>query len=538
MDSIKKIIISFLSFGTLLMGLTECQKDWLGVQPLTQLSEGSFWKTESDAMLALTGLYPVSIGKYYGDSMGWILFSTDDARYKTGGAGGPEVGQFELSSDPYVIQPMWTMAYRAIYRANYFLANIDKVNMNDSLKAQFTAEAKFIRANEYFWLLQFWGGVPLVTKVLTIPEANSQTRNSRQEIVDFCLTELTDAAADLPASRPDNERGRILKSAALAQKGRLLMIEKRWSEAAAAFKEIIDLGVHIIDPRYKKLFEAEGKTSKETILSCNYLAGLFGNNHAEMNYHPDFYGGYQEYNAFQDLIDAFLMNDGLSTEESPLYDPANPFANRDPRLYASMFLPQYTVFRGILYLADPSLTNLGLKEQEGVTGYGCKKFVTENYTGNPTSSDDPVYFIRYAEVLLGYLESKLETGDNITQDLLDQTINKVRGRAEVNMPPVTETDQTKLREIVRRERRVEFCWEPFIRWMDIHRWGITSQVVNKKCYGMKLLPVDYASYPVDATGHLISIDKTGFYVAPENDLWPIPLSELNINPNLGQNPGY
>jgi len=538
MKPIKKIIC--LSTGILFMFLTGCQKDWLEVQPLTALSGPSFWKTESDAMLALTGLYPVSIGKYYGDAMGWILFSTDDARFKIGGTGGPEVGQFEFPGDPDVIQPMWIMSYKAIYRANFFLENIDKVDMDAAKKAQFIAEAKFIRANEYFWLLQFWGGVPLVTKVLTIPEANSQTRNSRKEIVDFCLTELAAAAADLPASRDDSERGRILKSAALAQEGRLLMIEERWAEAAAAFKAIIDLDVHVIDDRYKKIFEAEGETSKEIILSCNYVAGLFGNNHAQQNYHPAFYGGWQEYCAFQDLIDAFLMNDGLPIEESPLYDPAHPFDNRDPRLYANMFLPEYTVFRGKLYLAHPDSTATGLASDEGVTGYTCKKFVTEDFVGNPSSSDDDVIFIRYAEVLLGYLESKLEAGDVITQDLLDQTINLVRGRAEVNMPSVTETDQAELREIVRRERRVEFCWEHLIRWMDIHRWGITSQVVNKKFYGMKLTddPANYTAYPVDATGHLLTIDKTGFYVAPKNDLWPIPLSEIDINPNLGQNPDY
>jgi hypothetical protein len=205
-----------------------------------------------------------------------------------------------------------------------------------------------------------------------------------------------------------------------------------------------------------------------------------------------------------------------------------------------MFLPEYTVFNGILYLAHPDSTSTGLASDEGVTGYVCKKFVTENFVGNKSSSGDDVIFIRYAEVLLGYLESKLEAGDAITQDLLDQTINLVRGRAEVNMPPVTETDQAELREIVRRERRVEFCWEHLIRWMDIHRWGITSQVVNKKFYGMKLTddPANYTAYPVDATGHLLTIDKTGFYVAPKNDLWPIPLSEIDINPNLEQNPDY
>ena len=519
------------------MGLNGCQKDWLEEQPLTQLSDASFWKSESDAKLALTGVYKVSIGKDYDDAMMYILFSTDDARFKQGAAGASAVGQFQIPTNTSVIRLNWTKAYQAIFRANTFLANIDKVVMDETKKAEYTAEVRFLRAREYFWLLQWWGGVPLVTKVLTIAEANSQTRNSRQEIVDFCLAEFAASASDLPLTRVDSERGRILKSAALAEKGRLLMIEKRWSEAAASFKEIIDANVHIIDPRYKTLFEAAGETSKEIILACNYVAGTSGNNKSQKNHHPAFYGGFQEYNAFQDLIDAFLMNDGLPITESPQYDPANPFANRDPRLYASMFLPEYTVFRGQLYLADPSLTTFGIKQLNGATGYGCKKFVTEGFAGDRTSAEDDVYFIRYAEVLLGYLESKLEAGDAISQALLDETINKVRGRAEVNMPAVIETDPAKLREIVRRERRVEFVWEPLIRWMDIHRWGITAEVVNKKFYGMKLLPVNYGTYPVDANGHLFVIDKTGFFL-PKHELWPIPLSEIDINPKLGQNPEY
>ena len=535
-----KITVSFF-LGILLMALTGCQKNWLDEQPLTQLSGASFWKTESDAMLALTGVYTVGIGDRYGfERWRWIEQATDNGRYKTGGKGTEAVGTFERPDETSTIQYNWVAAYQPIYRANVFLANIDKITMDATKKAQFIAEVKFIRANEYFWLLQFYGGVPLITKVLTIPEANSQTRNTRKEIVDFCLTELTAAAADLPPSRPDGERGRILKAAALTLKGRLLMIEKRWPEAAAAFKEIIDLNAHIIDPRFKAIFEEAGEASKEVILSANCVAGLFGTGYFQVNYLPAFYGGFNEFNAFQDLIDAFLMNDGLPIEESPLYDPLNPFANRDPRLYASMFLPEYTVFRGTLYLAHPDLTDIGnIKSLEGATGYGCKKLVTENYTGDVFNSGADIIYIRYSEVLLGYLESKLEAGDPINQVLLDQTINKVRARAEVNMPPVTETDQTKLRDIVRRERRVEFSWEPFMRWMDIHRWGIASQVINKKFYGMKLTndPAHYTAYPVDATGHLFSIDKTGFYEA-KHELWPIPQSEIDIDPNLEQNPGY
>lgn len=543
MKLIKKIyVIAGILMVSLLSG---CETDWLDEQPLESLSASSFWNSQDDVQLALAGIYRAgNVGNNeYTNEVLCMSSATDDSGYKHGSIDNIYSGYFK-PGDHQVVQAIWNRAYVTIFRANYFLENIEKVQMDEAKKAEVIAEVRFLRAYEYFYLSALYGGVPLVTKVLSIEKANTQKRSSLQEVATFCIDELTAAAKDLPATRPDSERGRILKAAALAVKAKLLMIHKRWAEAATAYKEIMDLNVHSIDPRYKELFEEEGETSKEIILATNILAQLYGNSHNQLNWHPDFYGGYQETNVFQGLVDAFLMNDGLPIEESPLYDAAHPFNNRDPRLYASIFLPEYTEFRGILYLAHPSLTNKGIGTPlRGATGYGWKKYVTEDYAGDLGSSGDDVILIRYAEVLLGYLESKLESGDNITQDLLDQTINEVRGREAVQMPPVTETDRDKLREIVRRERRVEFCLEHPVRYMDIRRWGIYAEVMNQQFYGMKLTdtPETYTAYPVETAGkyrgHLKSINKTGT-VKPESALLPIPIYEININPELEQNPGY
>jgi len=534
------LIVFVLSLSVI--GQIGCTKDFLNQQPLAQLSESTFWHSQSDALLALTGIYQgsdVGDASYTNDDL--ILGSdTDDSGYKNGGIGVIYSG-YLLPSDGQVVGATWTRAYRAIFRANYFLENIDKVNMDAALKAQYTAEARFLRAYEYFYMSVLYGGVPLVTKTLTIEEANNQTRNSLKEVQDFAISECTAAAADLPATRPDGEKGRILKGAALGIKGRLLMMQKRWSDAASAFKEIMDLNTYIIDPRYKEIFEESGENSKEILLSINCVASLYGNTHNQRNYHPDFYGGYQEDNIFQGLVDSYQMIDGLPISQSPLYDPQNPFKNRDPRLYATVFLPGYTVFRGKLFPADPASTKISTLK--GATGYGWKKFVTENYTGDNGSSGDDIILMRYAEVLLSYLEAKLENGDAITQSLLDQTINKVRGRAAVNMPPVTETNPDKLREMIRNEFRVEFATERLIRYMTIRRWGIFQQVINQVFYGMKLTddPANYTDYKVAKTGpnagHLIVIDKTGT-VKPGWSLIPIPLPEIDINSKLAQNPDY
>lgn len=526
-----------------LIGQTGCQ-DWLDEQPLVQLSEGSFWNSEGDAKLALTGIYNGSnVGdNSYNNELLILSSATDDSSYKFGSVGNIYSGYLR-AADSQVVLVIWQRAYRTIFKANYFLENIDGVEMDPELKAMYIAEARFLRAYEYFYLSLLYGGVPLITDVLSIEEANSQSRNSLSEVMDFTLQELEAAARDLPATRPAGERGRIIKSAPLAIKGRMLMIQERWAEAADTYEEIIALGVHEIDPRYKAIFEEEGETSSEIILSSIRIAGLYGNTHNQRNHHPEFYGGYSEVNPYQGMVDAFLMVDGLSIEESPLYDPENPFDNRDPRLYASVFLPEYTEFRDRLFLAHPDRTGDNIAALPGATGYGWKKYVTENYSGDFGNSGDDVILVRYAEVLLSYLEAKLENGDNISQDLLDQTINLVRGRQEVDMPSVTQTNPDELREILRNERRVEFCIERVIRYMDIRRWGIFMEVMNQQFYGMKLTddPDNYTDYTVETTGkyrgHYKVINKTGT-VTPEMAILPIPLSEIDINPNLVQNPGY
>lgn len=528
----------------LMIGQSGCNEDWLDEQPLADVSEGAFWTSESDAKLALTGVYNGSnVGNNgYNNELLIMAGFTDDSGYKNGAVGVIYSG-YLTPGDGQVVRSIWQRGYETIFEVNYFLENIERVEMDAEKKAEFIAEVRFLRAYEYFYMSVLYGGVPLITNVLSIEEANNQSRNSLEEVVNFALDELTAAAADLPAVRPDDEKGRILKAAPLAVKGRLLMIHQRWAEAAAIYKEIIDLDAHIIDPRYKAIFEEEGENSKEIILSTNCVAGLYGNPQNQRNYHPAFYGGYSEDNVFQNLVDDYLMNDGLPIEESPLYDPENPYENRDPRMYASLFLPQYTEFRGELYLAHPDLTNEGIASLVGATGYGWKKYVTEGYSGDQGSSGDDIILIRYAEVLLGYLESKLENGESITQDMLDQTINKVRAREEVNMPPVTETNPDALREILRRERRIEFALERLIRYMDIRRWGIFMDVMNRQFYGMKLTddPGNYTGYPVETTGkyrgHYKVLDKTGT-VTPEMALAPIPLYEIDINSSLEQNPGY
>jgi len=170
------------------------------------------------------------------------------------------------------------------------------------------------------------------------------------------------------------------------------------------------------------------------------------------------------------------------------------------------------------------------------TGYGYMKYIDPGYTLDNRTYGGSIPLVRYAEILLSYLESKLEAGDHITQQLLDETINKVRGRASVNMPAITETDATALRPILRNERRVELALEG-IRHYDILRWHIAHIVLDANVYGSKVCDLPGACrFTVDAQGHYYLYKRA--FRENVDYLWPIPQSEIDINPNLEQNPGY
>jgi len=400
-------------------------------------------------------------------------------------------------------------------------------------------EVRTIRAYNYFNLGLYFGDVPLIQKILTVDEANSVTRTPRTDVWSFCENELKAAAAVLPVSVSADRLGHMTSASALAILGRLQLAQKKWADAATTYKTIIDFNYYAIDARYRELFLNAGENSREIIMSMQYIRDTY--NHALLQYlTPETWGGWHQYSPFNELVEAYECKDGKTIAESPLFDKNNPYNNRDPRLDFNIMISDRTSFRGQVYSAKPGTTLPDrLNQYPGVwSGYAIYKFLEDDPTVANTNNDGNNFpLIRYAEVLLGYLEAKLEAGNAIDQALLDATINKVRGRAAVAMPPVTTTDPTALRTIIRRERRVEFAFEG-IRYFDCLRWGIIGSENNQQFTGMKLTndPANYKDYPVNANGYYIY--KKRNFVVGKNELWPIPQSERDLNKNLAQNPGY
>lgn len=526
----------------ILEGCVSLDKD-----PLDSLSTGTFWKTENDAMLGLTGVYRVAGGVQQSNFDLWsqlaclYLFeaTTDNGFEKDNQVTDFNNGSLASTYDP--VRALWANTYTHISRCNNFIDNIDGVQMNPDKLAGMKAEVKVIRAYDYFNLYFFWGDVPLTTHILTVNEANSIPRSSKAEVTDFVIKELQEAIPLLPVTRTDGERGRITKGAALAILGRVMMAEKQWDKARDAYKQIMDMGVYVIDPRFKAIFEEKGEASKEHILVSVRMQDVYGTPMLRGCHGFDF-GGWHWFSPYNELVEDFECSDGKPITESPLYDPENPYANRDPRLYKTIGINGLTVFKGKMYISHPDSS--AVKYQDQVTrrpwsGYLLHKFSDEDYAGNIVQYGGDFPMIRYAEVLLSYLESCMESGLPVTQDLLNETINKVRGREEIQMPPVTETDPAKLTTILRRERRVELAWEG-LRLYDLFRWHIAHVKLKGTFTGMKVCSA--SEVPSYST---VKVDSKGYYFCEETSfrentdyLWPIPQAERDVNPNLTQNPGY
>ncbi len=523
----------FILYTLLAIGITGCNDDFLDVAPGDKLTDVSFWKTEKEAFDALTAAYATfsERGNVW-SAWNTYLFAagtmTDDAEgtYNSfqDGSVGPTDG---------TVKDLYKELYTNIRICNVFLANIDRPEMDESLRARFIAEARFIRAYHYSLLRNNWGGVPLIIAPLTASELNVP-RSSAAEITAFISSELTAAAAGLPASYGAADLGRATKGAALTLKARALLYAENYPEAALAAQEVMALGYDLFQDGtgegYLNLQQKPNEDNQEVIFAVRYnnpdtfhwyLVRVYPPNHT----HPGGENGAVKIS--QAFVDAFETTDGKTIDDpTSIFDPLNEFSNRDPRLNMAVFK------KGDMLSGDP-LTGSTVDASNN-TGYYARKLIQDQDFHGWDRYDRDLVLMRYAEVLLIFAEANIESG-SISQSVLD-AINDVRARAYnttradvANYPTITTTDQSELREIIRRERRVELGMEHGdYRLNDIRRWNIAETVLNSDMDGA-----------IDGTGNYRFIKNLSFD-ASKHYLWPIPQREIDlIGPEiLDQNPGY
>lgn len=554
----------------LLLGLfIFCSCDsFLDREPLNSPSDDNFPSSAREMEMALTGCYTPLWLDHESMTFFLALDCVTDMSYDRNANGIQPLAQGAADASNYLVKNYWANFYSGIARCNFLINNLGRVtDADEKTKTTVEGEARFLRAVYYSYLTELFGDVPLIKENLTLD--NSQLpRTPKAQVVDFILEDLTLAANCLPEeNKPASGHASFVS--AMALKARVALYNERWDVAIAAAQEVMKLEnkeVKIEDD-YSKLFTYDGEDSKEIIFSVQYLVDvkehalyrLFGsrNGKAFTNKKPPY-----------QLADSWECIDGLPIDKSPLFNPKDPYKNRDPRLGYTIAVPG-SQFLGFQFETHGDSLKCWRYDDAGkpvervdnleathpyatFTGLCWRKYCNLVDKSAMTKCAENTIMIRYPEVLLTYAEAKIRAGQ-IDQSVYD-AINKVRQRLSVNMPKVEDTDPVKLLHRVYKERKCEFAGEG-LRLFDIRRWKIAEKVMNQPVLGrMK------KSYPTEAP----EVDEYGnaFYKAeyiakegessdfklrlvetrkfdPERDyLWPIPDIDRQTNPNLSQNPRY
>lgn len=555
----KRIYILSIITGTLFIS---CKNDaFLELVPLDRPADVSFYSNETELKMAINACY-----NYIDENFVWEGDLMTDISWYRVSSPTQAVGRGEATSlTEGRINGLWIEHYRGISRCNYVLAYMSraKANTNPDVYQRIAGEARFLRAFYYSYLIEMYGGVPLITAPVTSQDALTYSKTPKNEIVDFLLLELDQAYEDLPLRYTPDDKSGATKGAALALKSRIALFNKRYAAAAEAAKSLMDLKAYSLHKNITELFQYSGqRLNNEVILEMQFLTGT--RIHAQpQSYFSRMTGGYSEKVPLQSLVDSYECTDGLTIDKSPLYDPAHPFDNRDPRLDQTI-IHDGMVFGGFVFSTNPAdVTTLNVNTGQQVansdvqnafasfSGYLWHKYADEGDIANRRASTLSCVLMRYAEVLLNYAEAKIELNE-IDASVLD-AINQLRARAynvtvgeTDEYPEITTTDQAELRKIIRRERKVELAGEG-LRLFDIRRWNIAHIVMPGTIYGRPAgdfslmgIPVfdengnpDYSAYET----HLKTIEDRAFD-ASRDYLWPIPQKEINLNTNIVQNPNY
>lgn len=520
--------------GLLALLLIACD-DLLNTVPKDRLASDLFWKTEQDAVFASNGIYSILGNQWRYTSMDAY---TDIAHYILQWRAESTIEKHTFDASNNVVADEWRYYYNIIYASSSFLENISLVEeMNEGLRQRLIAEAKTLRAFAYINLVMLYGDVPLVTTSLTVEEAKAMSRTSASNIWDFISTELTAAATDLPAVQ--EERGRVTKGVALGLKARAMLYAGRYQEAKAEAQAVMNLGVHKLHDSYAELFDYAGEEASEIMFARQYAQNL--NAHAIFDFFTpnSLYTQRCQVIPTKPLVDAYLMQSTGLPINNPVsgFDPKDPYTDRDPRLYHTIYITGDILPDGNVLNTMPGNGSgddiTSAAENVTPTGWYFKKWLSNNDYAVPNNCGVNLIYLRYAEVLLTYAEACIELGGaEINQSVLD-ALNEIRTRPDVNMPKVTTLDQSELKQIVRRERMVELAMEG-LRLYDIRRWRIGEQVIPGSVKGM--------TYEIpEKPGTFATAELTGYVKEFKPDrhyLWPIPFREIFLNPNLTQNTGY
>ena len=500
--------------ATVVIGLTlSACENVLEVKPETFSGTTTYYQTTDQVDRAIFGAYSYLQTVYGGGANGpmWLLaeMRADNTTYEYNGSNrglvlNETVDDFVTTPDNTGVSAMWNTSYAAILQANTILDRIDPVQYADpTAKNRAIAEAKFLRALNYFNLVRLFGDLPLLThETQSYDAAFTKSRVKTDSIYKVILSDLTSALPALPArsALAAAQRGRATQGAASMLLADVYMTQKNWAAAATVLQSVLGMG-YALNTSYDQVFDPAFKNGPESILEVQYAEAI-------VNESSVFTQRFIPLTSARDLTFGTTDQGNAGGWNIPTRDILRAYYPGDVRRSASVGF--------YVNAANRNENDVAI----GDTIPYIKKTYHRYATAGRTNDDFQIY--RYAEALLDYAETLNELGrTSEAYPFIDQ----VRARASVSglTPGLS---QAQFRDSVAHEERVELAFEDK-RWFQLLR---TSQAIPV----MTAHLADVKSY-ASANGRRGSLATT---VTQNMLLFPLPVREVTTNVGLQQSPGY
>jgi starch-binding outer membrane protein, SusD/RagB family len=559
----KKIILAIFCLTL----FYSCTKDVFESSPSDKYDETAVWSNPNLVDFFINEVYN-GMGMWVTDGLCWDSM-TDQAYSMFNWAGDQLIAKGVL--DANVSQRvgvnynkggdsqsgLWGYMFKKIRATNVFFERVDAVPSDQSWRDVRKGEMHFLRAYFYSKLANTFGNVPIITSSFGLDnDILNVTQSDFKAVSAFVDSELDLAITLLPSSQ--SEPGRITKAAAMALKAEQLLYtaspyynggsydQATLKKAKAVNSDIMATGLYQLTSEYS---DATRVRFNSEIILARYMSAnriIDRDNTMDRDLASGGTGGYTSYTPLQTLVDNYEVIDGSSTfipatwsnnvrtvTTNPKYDDNNPYVNRDPRFYATVY------FNGAKRNADYTIESyVGGKDSRQSTvsawwnntwsSYYVAKFVNQRdvnaFPDRPFSNTMWVEY-RLGEVYLNQAEILYALGESDSNGNALWYVNQIRTRA--GMPALAALDADKLRH----ERNIELAFEGK-RFQDLRRWGIYHQVMKTGQWGLSIAKQTNGTF----VSSLYSITAPGW-----NDkfYWiPIPQVEMNKNPNLIQAPGW
>ena len=567
----KKILIALTVLSAALV-FAGCEKR-LDIPRKGVIDMTAFYQTDEDAESALVAAY-YTAGRFFSNTMwttaGWNdcpflsmwEYATDEIYVagsdKTDGQSGNEVQAFRLDYNSSLVAGTYECYYMIIKACNDVIDHFDGEKADSKTKKRCVAEARVLRAQTQLLLALGWGTAPIVEQNLTGSDkpANAESQTAvLQWVADECDKAIPDLTSKTSVS---DKKGavKVTKEYALALKGKALISKKDYAGAKAALKQVIDSKLYKLVPgeQMASLNHKSGRATTEAVFELNFdwFAGMNSYGRTQPNFRwlwswrsdhmisptgegTEFVpGGWGWVNPSQKFVDKILAYDGEDSYRRKAW-----IKSYDEVLYEMPYASD----------ADcPTLADKQADKQRGISDAGLyghvgwfmwKRLfrVEDRVLDDGNVANWNLTLMRYPEVLLLYAEACAQLGDDGTGLAALKEVNE-RANAKTK---VTKCDM----ETVKSEKFVEM-WLDGTRFQDLVRWGDAAKELadNGKYYPTyydalsKNGEAKHRGY-VDASdaNWCAKIYDVGFK-AGKHELFPFPFNEMQLNPNIVQNPGY